>query len=920
MLDKIVTFFLENIKRKIKLKFFFRYFFSQRIFKQTKKFSNFFGPWNELHAPMLSYHESRSITHITGNPYQRNPTPLFIYQIPMVNNSISFPRIFWILTLRIYLSKYRCELKDNDLSGRLPPDLANLPYVHTIDFTRNYLYGTIPVEWASMKKLSFISLTANRLSGNIPGYLGNFTALTYLSLESNQFSGAVPPELGKLASLEKLILSSNKLVGTLPEALAQIKNLTDFRVNDNNLNGTVPEFIGRWTQLQKLDLTFNKLVGGLPPTKLKLSSSTSIQSSPIDVSYNNLRSPGCSDQVNKNWFRSSSSNNNFKSFPYYRSFHINCGGQDVKNGRILYEGEARIEGSAAARNYHTPGSNWGFSSTGDFMDDDNRNDDEYTLRSNPNISPVVSELYTTARRTPLSITYYGYCLVNGDYTVRLHFAEIQLTDEILRYKVARRVFDIYIQGKRVKQDFNIKEAAKGSNRDITIPFNTTVINSTLEIQLYWAGRGSTVIPRRGDYGPIISAISVCSGIFLCIYIQYQNQRKKPIVIGVVTSALFLIFLVMGVSYWKFCYGHKHTRERGIGLDLKTGSFTLRQLKAATENFNSANKIGEGGFGSVYKGELADGTIIAVKQLSSKSRQGNREFVNEIGMISCLQHPNLVNLYGCCIEGDQLLLVYEYMENNSLARALFGSETSALVLDWPTRYKICVGIARGLAFLHEGSAIRIVHRDIKGTNVLLDKDLNAKISDFGLAKLNEEENTHISTRVAGTIGYMAPEYALWGYLTDKADVYSFGVVALEIVSGKSNSSYRPENENVCLLDWAFVLQKKGNLMEVVDPKLQSEFNKEEAERMIKLALLCTNASPSLRPAMSEVASMIEGQASIPEIISDPSIYGNDLHSTRLTGHYQQARDHSLNSTGGLFPPRSKKAISVVMNYIHLTVLI
>ncbi|KAJ6377368.1 hypothetical protein OIU76_026356 [Salix suchowensis] len=245
----------------------------------------------------------------------------------------------------------------------------------------------------------------------------------------------------------------------------------------------------------------------------------------------------------------------------YRSFHINCGGgQDVKNDRIWYEGEPNSEGSAAARNYHRPGSNWGFSSTGDFMDDHNFNDDKYTLPSN--ISAVVSELYTTARRTPLSITYYGYCLQNGDYTVRLHFAEIQFTDEIPGYRVARRVFDIYIQGKLVKQDFNIKEAAKGSNRNITIAFNTTVTDRTLEIRLYWAGRGSTSIPRRGDYGPIISAISVCSGNRTYCE-EPEEASKKPIVIGVVTSAVFLIFLVMGVSYWKFCYGHKHTRERGI---------------------------------------------------------------------------------------------------------------------------------------------------------------------------------------------------------------------------------------------------------------------------------------------------------------------------------------------------------------------
>jgi serine/threonine protein kinase len=226
---------------------------------------------------------------------------------------------------------------------------------------------------------------------------------------------------------------------------------------------------------------------------------------------------------------------------------------------------------------------------------------------------------------------------------------------------------------------------------------------------------------------------------------------------------------------------------------------LRQLKVATNDFDPLNKIGEGGFGSVYKGRLPDGTLIAVKKLSSKSHQGNKEFVNEIGMIACLQHPNLVKLYGCCVEKNQLLLVYEYLENNCLSDALFGR--SCLKLEWGTRHKICLGIARGLAFLHEDSAVKIIHRDIKGTNVLLDKDLNSKISDFGLARLHEDNQSHITTRVAGTIGYMAPEYAMRGHLTEKADVYSFGVVAMEIVSGKSNAKYTPDDECcVGLLDW------------------------------------------------------------------------------------------------------------------------
>ncbi|KAK2994754.1 hypothetical protein RJ640_031027 [Escallonia rubra] len=217
------------------------------------------------------------------------------------------------------------------------------------------------------------------------------------------------------------------------------------------------------------------------------------------------------------------------------------------------------------------------------------------------------------------------------------------------------------------------------------------------------------------------------------------------------------------------------------------------------------------------GLLLDGTVIVVKPLSSKSKQGSREFVNEIAMISGSQHPNLVRLYGCIIEGKHLLLVYEYMENNSLAHALFGQEGSPSYLDWPTRQRICIGIAKGLVYLHEESPLKIVHRDIKATNVLLDSDLNAKISDFGLAKLDEEENTHIRSRVSGT----------------------------------------------------------GSLMELMDPRLGSNFDKKEAIRMIKVALLCSNPSPALRPMMSAVVGMLQGHISVQELNMDPSIYGDDL---------------------------------------------
>ncbi|GAA0142252.1 hypothetical protein LIER_03195 [Lithospermum erythrorhizon] len=220
----------------------------------------------------------------------------------------------------------------------------------------------------------------------------------------------------------------------------------------------------------------------------------------------------------------------------------------------------------------------------------------------------------------------------------------------------------------------------------------------------------------------------------------------------------------------------------------------------------------------------------------------------------------------------------------------GAKEFQLKLDWPIRQRICLGIGKGLAFLHEESIIKVVHRDIKATNVLLDKDLNPKISDFGLAKLDEEENTHISTKVAGTIGYMAPEYALWGYLTFKADVYSFGIVALEIVAGKSNMNYQSAENYVCLLDKALVLQPKEDFLELVDPRLGSNYNVEEAVRMIKVALLCTNPSPALRPTMSVVVSMLEGQMDIQETNVDSSIDNDELKFKALREKYDELQSH------------------------------
>ncbi|KAF3773538.1 putative LRR receptor-like serine/threonine-protein kinase [Nymphaea thermarum] len=456
--------------------------------------------------------------------------------------------------------------------------------------------------------------------------------------------------------------------------------------------------------------------------------------------------------------------------------------------------------------------------------------------------------------------------------VSLHFAEITFTDDQTFISLGERVFDVSIQvndadeliywiasilgikflstvsvqNEKVLENFNIAREAGGPGKKIIKGFNVNVTKNTLEISLYWAGKGTIVIPTRGVYGPLISAISHPVKFNPEDYSKAET-KNEPSVVVIVLIVLFvclIIFLILVILRIKGYLGGRGTVDEDLrGLQLQTGYFSLRQIKAATRNFHPENKIGEGGFGPVHKGVLTDGTAIAVKKLSSKSKQGNREFLNEVGMISALQHPNLVKLFGCCIEGKELMLIYEYMENNSLARALFGPCEHQLILDWPTRQKICIGVARGLAYLHEESTLKIVHRDIKATNILLDEDLNAKISDFGLARLDEGDKTHISTRIAGTL---------------KADVFSFGVVALEIVTGRSNAHAMPKEDFAFLLDWAFFLQEKGSLLELVDPRLGSDLSEDQALRMLNIALLCTSPSPSLRPTMSSVVEMLEGR--------------------------------------------------------------
>ncbi|XP_028800630.1 putative receptor-like protein kinase At4g00960 [Neltuma alba] len=349
--------------------------------------------------------------------------------------------------------------------------------------------------------------------------------------------------------------------------------------------------------------------------------------------------------------------------------------------------------------------------------------------------------------------------------------------------------------------------------------------------------------------------------------QGSRSNKAAIIGGVAGGGVALFLVLLSLFAWMQRVRRSEKIERVprgeiTGESKLKGSinYSYKELKSATKNFSEKNKLGEGGFGTVYKGTLKNGKTIAVKKLIMRqSNSMDEEFESEVRLITNVHHRNLVRLLGCCSKGNERILVYEYMKNNSLNRYLFGSNKGSL--SWKQRYDIILGIARGLTYLHEEFHICIIHRDIKTNNILLDDDFQPKIADFGLARLLPQDQTHLSTRFAGTLGYTAPEYTIHGQLSEKADTYSYGIIVLEIISGQKNSELKIDDhaDGEFLLQQAWKLYEKGMHLELVDNTLNpNEYDTEEVKKIIEISLLCTQASPAVRPTMSEVVVLLQSK--------------------------------------------------------------
>ncbi|XP_043722215.1 LRR receptor-like serine/threonine-protein kinase ERECTA isoform X1 [Telopea speciosissima] len=760
------------------------------------------------------------------------PIPSTLSQIPslkildLAQNNLSgeIPRlIYWNEVLQYLglrgnnligtLSPDMCQLtglwyfdvRNNSLSGSIPQNIGNCTGFQVLDLSYNQLTGEIPFNIGFLQ-IATLSLQGNQLSGPIPSVIGLMQALAVLDLSCNQLSGTIPPILGNLTYTEKLYLQSNKLTGSIPPELGNMTKLHYLELNANHLTGHIPPELGKLTELFDLNVASNNLEGSIPAN---LSSCTNLNS--LNVHGNKLSGtiPLELERLEIMTYLNLSSN--------YLNGHIPIELSRIGNLDTLDISNNKISGSIP-------------SSLGDL---------EHLLKLNLSKNCLA-----------------GY--IPMEFGNLRSVMEIDLSNNHLAGPIPQELGQLpYLYSLRVENN-NLS----GNVLPLTNCFSLTILNVSYNNLVGEIPTGNNFSRFRPD--SFVGNPGLC-GYWLrsSCHTSHLPERatiSKAAILGIALGALVILLMILVAACRPqnptlFLEGSpdkpvNHTSPKLVILHMNMALHVYEDIMRMTENLSEKYIIGYGASSTVYKCVLKNCKPVAIKRLYSHYPQSLKEFETELGTVGNIKHRNLVSLQGYSLSPIGNLLFYDYMENESLWDHLHGPSKKQK-LDWEARLRIALGAAQGLAYLHHDCSPRIIHRDVKSSNILLDKDLEAHLTDFGIAKSLCTSKAHTSTCIMGTIGYIDPEYARTTRLTEKSDVYSYGIVLLELVTGKKAV------DNDSNLHQLIMSKAASNaVMETVDPEVTATCKDLGAvKKVFQLALLCTKKQPSDRPTMHEVGRIL-----------------------------------------------------------------
>ncbi|GLJ11825.1 hypothetical protein SUGI_0177910 [Cryptomeria japonica] len=715
------------------------------------------------------------------------------------------------------------DVRSNNLTGTIPPNIGNCTSFEILDLSYNQLTGEIPFNIGFLQ-VATLSLQGNKLTGRIPEVLGLMQALAVLDLSDNHLTGPIPPILGNLTYTGKLYLHSNNLTGPIPAELGNMTKLSYLQLNDNHLSGQIPPELGKLEELFELNLAGNRLEGPIPEN---ISSCVALNY--FNVHGNRLtgKMPLKFEKLGSLTYLNLSSNNIKGAIPIELGHIVNLDTLDLSDNEL----SGPIPGSVGTLE-HLLKLNLSENKLNGFLPEEFgnlRSIVDIDLSGNQLTGPIPQELGQLQNLVTLILKNNS---LSGE-------VPLQLTNcfslAILNLSYNNLSGDIPV----IKNFSRFPPDSFLGNPGLCGDW----IGSYCGI---YSGSSKESISK-----PAIICICLGSVILLCmiILLLYRSNQPKP-----------------------FTKGSANKTDQGsprlVILHMDMALHMYDDIMRITENLNEKYIIGYGATSTVYKCVLKNCKPIAIKRVYSHYPQSLREFETELETVGSIKHRNLVSLHGYSLSPHGNLLFYDYMVNGSLWDILHGA-SKKIKLDWDTRLKIAHGSAEGLAYLHHGCNPRIVHRDVKTSNILLDDDFEAHLSDFGIAKCISLAKTHTSTYVMGTIGYIDPEYARTSRLNEKSDVYSYGIVLLELLTGRK----AVDNDSNLL---QLILSKADNntVMETVDTEVAATCKDLGIVRKVfQLALLCTKKRPSDRPTMHEVARVLKSMLPVPAPKQVPSIRVN-----------------------------------------------